>query len=306
MVPTKRSLVASIKKINWGITGGSGQLAQSLIKLLDEQGQRFKTWSHSELDISNESSVGLIEASKVDVLVNCAAWTNVDGAEDQEIQANKVNRDGALNMALAAKKIGVPLVHISTDYVFSGNHNEPWKIDDEANPTSKYGTSKLLGEISIEQNFSNHYILRTAWLYGPYGKNFAKTILKKALTSKDEIKVVNDQKGQPTSTADLAFQIVNVISSNIPYGKYHATNSGSATWWEFAKELVSLSGENPNRVIPVLSSEFQTKAKRPAYSVLDHSDWNRVGSNPMREWRSALEEIFPEIMSAVEKELSNV
>lgn len=297
--------MATIKKLKWGITGGSGQLAQSLIRLLDEQGQSFQTWDHVALDVSNGSSIRVVENSNVDVLVNCAAWTNVDGAEDHETQANLVNSDGALNMALAAKKLGISLVHISTDYVFSGNHNSPWKVDDETHPTSKYGASKLLGEVNIEQNFDNYYIMRTAWLYGPHGKNFAKTILKKALSTKDEIKVVNDQNGQPTSTADLASKIFSVVTSSMPFGKYHATNSGSATWWEFARELVLLSGENPNRVIPVLSSEFQTKARRPAYSVLDHSDWIKVGSNPMRQWKLALEDVFPEIMRAIEKELSN-
>lgn len=292
--------------MKWGITGGSGQLSRSLIDQLESQGQTFEAWSHHDLDVSKPESVNTIANSNVKVLINCAAWTNVDGAEDAEIQANLANRDGALNMALAAKKLGVPLIHISTDYVFSGNNTSPWKVDDETHPTSKYGLSKLLGEISIEQNFSSYYILRTAWLYGPYGKNFAKTILKKALTTKDEIKVVHDQKGQPTSTVDLAKQIIQIVNSNAPFGIYHATNSGSATWWEFARELFTLAGQDPERVIPVSSSEFPSKVKRPAYSVLDHSKWGMVGIEPMQDWRAALHEIFPDIKSAVEGELSVV
>ena len=290
--------------MKWGITGGSGQLSCSLIELLKAQGHTFQAWSHHDLDISNPESVNTLAKSNIEVLINCAAWTNVDGAEDAEEQANLANRDGALNMALAAKKLGVPLIHISTDYVFSGNNTSPWKVEDETHPTSKYGLSKLLGEISIEQNFINYYILRTAWLYGPYGKNFAKTILKKAFTTKDEIKVVHDQKGQPTSTVDLAKQIIQIVNSNAPFGIYHATNSGSATWWEFARELVSLAQQNPERVIPVSSGEFPSKVKRPSYSVLDHSKWDMVGIEPMQDWRAALHEIFPEIKSAVERELS--
>ncbi|MEN9305874.1 MAG: dTDP-4-dehydrorhamnose reductase [Actinomycetota bacterium] len=292
--------------MKWGITGGSGQLSRSLIDQLESQGQAFEAWSHHDLDVSKPESVNTIANSNIKVLINCAAWTNVDGAEDAELQANLANRDGALNMALAAKKLGVPLIHISTDYVFSGNNTSPWKVEDETHPTSKYGLSKLLGEISIEQNFASYYILRTAWLYGPYGKNFAKTILRKALTTKDEIKVVNDQKGQPTSTVDLAKHIFKIVNSDAPFGIYHATNSGSATWWEFARELFTLARQDPERVIPVSSSEFPSKVKRPAYSVLDHSKWGMVGIEPMHDWRAALHEIFPEIKSAVERELSVV
>lgn len=292
--------------MKWGITGGSGQLSRSLIDQLESQGQTFEAWSHHDLDVSKPESVNTIANSNIKVLINCAAWTNVDGAEDAELQANLANRDGALNMALAAKKLGVPLIHISTDYVFSGHNTSPWKVEDETHPTSKYGLSKLLGEISIEQNFASYYILRTAWLYGPYGKNFAKTILRKALTTKDNIKVVNDQKGQPTSTVDLAKHIFEIVNSDAPFGIYHATNSGSATWWEFARELFTLARQDPERVIPVSSSEFPSKVKRPAYSVLDHSKWGMVGIEPMQDWRAALHEIFPEIKSAVERELSVV
>lgn len=290
--------------MKWGITGGSGQLAQSLTRFLNESNQPFRTWSHQELDVSEISAIEQVAESKVDVLVNCAAWTNVDKAEDEESSVNRVNRDGAMNMALAAKKLGIPLVHISTDYVFSGSHNTPWKITDDTNPTSVYGLSKLLGEKCVIENVEEHFIVRTAWLYGPYGKNFAKTIIKKALTSKDEIKVVHDQKGQPTSTLDLAKQIIKIVQIDAPYGIYHSTNSGSATWWDFAKELVELSGENPNRVIPVSSSDFPSKVKRPSYSVLDNSQWDTVGLAAMPDWKQSLHDCFAEIRSVVERELS--
>ncbi len=258
------------------------------------------------MDITDKSSISVITGASPEVLINCAAWTNVDGAEYDLEAAVKVNRDGARNAAIAAKELNIPLVHISTDYVFSGNSGSPWKIEDGTHPISNYGLSKLLGEKSIEATWpEKSIILRTAWLYGPYGKNFAKTIIRKVLANNNEIRVVHDQKGQPTTTHDLALQILSCVEKMIPSGTYHATNSGEATWYEFACALIELSGESSSRVIPIRSDEFQTKAKRPTYSVLDHSMWSNVGFKGMRDWRDALEEIYPEIHRAVESELSN-
>lgn len=292
--------------MNWGITGASGQLSKSLVELLNLREVPYVAWDKSVLDITDKSSISVISEASPDVLINCAAWTNVDGAEDDLEAAVKVNRDGARNAAIAAKELNIPLVHISTDYVFSGNSGSPWKIEDETHPISNYGLSKLLGEKSIEETWpEKSIILRTAWLYGSNGKNFAKTIIRKALANKNEIRVVHDQKGQPTTTNDLALQILACVEKMIPSGTYHATNSGEATWYEFACALIELSGESSSRVIPVRSDEFQTKAKRPMYSVLDHSTWSNVGVNGMRDWREALKEIYPEIHRAVESEMSN-
>jgi dTDP-4-dehydrorhamnose reductase len=292
--------------MKWGITGGSGQLAGSLTELLNIRGVEHVAWSHSELDVADSSSIETIVNYKPTVLVNCAAWTNVDGAEDAFEEALKVNRDGAKNIAIAAKELNIPLIHISTDYVFSGNSTRPWKVEDATGPTSKYGESKLLGEFQILGTWpEKSSILRTAWLYGPYGKNFAKTILKKAISTKNVIEVVHDQKGQPTTTNDLAAKIIECVSTGIPHDLYHATNSGESTWWEFARELVMLGGESVDRITPVTSGKFPSKTKRPKYSVLDHSAWSKVGLEPMRDWREALREIFPSIREQVEKELSN-
>ena len=298
--------MASIKEMKWAITGGSGQLARSMADLLESQGINHYAWSRSELDISKPEEVKKILKFQPTVIVNCAAWTNVDGAEWQFDEASAINRDGAKNVALIAKELDIPLIHISTDYVFSGNSTRPWKIEDDTGPTTKYGESKLLGEFQILGIWpEKSSILRTAWLYGPYGKNFAKTILKKAVATKDIIEVVHDQRGQPTTTSDLGARILECASIGIPYDIYHATNSGEATWWEFAREIVMLGGESVHRVIPVTSQRFPSKAKRPAYSVLDHSSWSKVGLKPMRDWREALREVFPSIQSEVEKELSN-
>ncbi len=299
-------MVASIKEMKWAITGGSGQLGRSLARALDDRGFSYISWSKKDLDITEKSATKVIEQANPQVLINCAAWTNVDGAEDDFEGALRVNQIGAQNCAISAKELGIPLFHISTDYVFSGSTNHPWKVTDETHPTSKYGLSKLLGEKSIREIFPEQSrILRTAWLYSPYGKNFAKTIIRKALTTKDEIKVVNDQKGQPTSTLDLADQLVVSAQTNLEPGIYHATNSGEATWWEFARTLVELSGENSNRVIPVTSDQFLSKTKRPEFSVLDHSQWQGSGVEPMRGWQQALQAMHPEIHKAVESEIVN-
>ena len=298
--------MASVKDIKWGITGGSGQLAKSLVNLLNHCGIPNVVWSREDLDISDFTSLEKIKKSKISVLINCAAWTDVDGAEDETKKALLVNKVGAENVALAARELEIPLIHISTDYVFSGNGQRPWKVNDDTVPTTQYGMTKLMGEEAIRDVWPDKgIILRTAWLYGPYGKNFAKTILRKILSTKDPIRVVNDQLGQPTSTVDLAKQILRCIDLECPPGIYHATNSGEASWWEFASELANLCGVDGNRIQAVTSKEFASKAKRPTYSVLDLSDWDRLGIEPMQDWRGALVEIFPEIQKAVEVELQH-
>lgn len=299
-------MVAAVEKMKWAITGGSGQLAKSLSELLASKHIEFAAWGHKEVDISKTSSMQVIADFRPDVLVNCAAWTDVEGAEESFSEAAKVNRDGAENVATVAKALNIQLVHISTDYVFSGKSSTPWNVNDPTNPESNYGMSKLLGERKIEEIWpEKSCILRTAWLYGPYGKNFAKTILRKSLVSEEPIRVVNDQMGQPTSTFDLATRIFDLVDSKVSSGLYHATSSGEATWWDFAREIIRLNQEDISRIIPVASRDFKSKVNRPEYSVLDHSSWNAVGFKPMREWRSALEHVFPAIKANVMKELSN-
>jgi dTDP-4-dehydrorhamnose reductase len=298
--------VASVKDLKWGITGGSGQLARSLVNFLNQREIPHIAWSRADLDISDLTAINKIKESKISVLINCAAWTDVDGAEDETKKALLVNKVGAENVALAARELEIPLIHISTDYVFSGNGQRPWKVNDDTVPTTQYGMTKLMGEEAIRDIWPDKgIILRTAWLYGPYGKNFAKTILRKILGTKDPIRVVNDQLGQPTSTVDLAKQILRCIDLECPPGIYHATNSGEASWWEFASELANLCGVDGNRIQAVTSKEFASKAKRPTYSVLDLSDWGRLGIEPMQDWRGALVGIFPEIQKAVEVELQH-
>jgi dTDP-4-dehydrorhamnose reductase len=297
-------VVAAFTEMKWAITGGSGQLSRSLVDLLDKEGVPYIAWSHKDLDVADDSSISVIKEMSPDLLINCAAWTNVDVAEEFPEKATRVNQVGPRNMARAAKELKIPLIHISTDYVFSGKSRQPWSTDSKTEPMSSYGLSKLLGEKEITKSLDvNFYILRTAWLYGPYGKNFSKTILKKAITSKEPINVVDDQIGQPTSTRSLAQQIFKVAKSRVPSGIYHATNTGQASWWDFACEIFALAGEDVERVRPSNSEDFPSKVKRPKYSVLDQSAWSKVGMETMPEWREALKEVFPEIRNAVEREL---
>jgi dTDP-4-dehydrorhamnose reductase len=299
-------VVAPIKELNWAITGGGGQLARSITNLLDRQGAKYRSWDKHDLDVSNPENLNKISDFAPSVIVNCAAWTNVEGAESCFEQAVLTNRDGAMNMALVAKRMNIPLIHISTDYVFSGDRQTPWKVEDETRPSSKYGESKLLGEFEIKKIWPDKsVILRTAWLYGPFCKNFAKTIIKKAISTEETVNVVDDQRGQPTSTFDLAQRIFKIANLNLVSGIYHASNSGEATWWDFACELFYLSGKSINRVNPIPSCEYPSSIKRPNFTVLDHSNWDSVGLDSMRDWREALHEIFPTILKEVESELQN-
>ena len=290
--------------MSWLITGGSGQLGIAVSQELGERGLVFDAWSFQDLDITQGPIVrDLIAKLSPKVIVNCAAWTDVDGAEENEIQALRVNSDGAENIALAGKLCGAKLIHISTDYVFSGQSKTPWEVDDEINPQSVYGRTKAQGESRVLVEYSqNHFIVRTAWLYSPWGKNFAKTMTRTAINSEGEVRVVNDQIGQPTSAIDLAHQLVELGLSTSPAGIYHGTNSGQATWFEFAQEIFILAGADAERVIPVHSSEYLRPAKRPSYSVLSHDAWAKTSVKPMRDWRIALSEAMPAIISAVKAE----
>ena len=292
-------------KMSWLITGASGQLGKSLIEHLEKRGAFYTGLTKGDLDISSPVSKEKIIDLKPSVIVNCAAYTLVDQAESERDLAAKVNVSGAKHVALAAKELGVPLIHISTDYVFSGQRNTPWKTTDKTEPVSQYGRTKLEGERCIQDVYPEHsLILRTSWLYGPFGKNFAKTILKKVLSTKDELQVVDDQIGQPTSTLDLARQIYDAGTNGIPAGIYHATNSGQVTWYEFAQEILILSGEPTSRIKPIQSSEYPTSAKRPSYSVLDHSEWQNTTVAEMDNWKLALERAFPLIMRETKKEMN--
>ena len=290
--------------MSWLITGGSGQLGIAVSQELGDRGILFEAWSSQDLDITQGPIVrDLIPKLSPKVIINCAAWTDVDGAENNELQASRVNKDGAENIALAAKECDAKLIHISTDYVFSGKSETPWEIDDEINPQSTYGRTKAEGDSRVLAVYpENSSLVRTAWLYSPWGKNFAKMITKLAIKGESEVRVVNDQIGQPTLAMDLAKQLVELGLSTSPPGIYHGTNSGQATWFDFAQVIFKFTGADVNRLVPVSSSDFLRPAKRPSFSVLSHDCWAKTAIQPMRDWRIALAEAMPAIISAVQTE----
>jgi dTDP-4-dehydrorhamnose reductase len=290
--------------MSWLITGGTGQLGIAVSQELGERGLNFHAWGPQDLNITQGPIVReFIAKLSPTVIVNCAAWTDVDGAEDNEVLASRINSDGAENIALAAKQSGAKLIHISTDYVFSGESQTPWQVTDEINPQSAYGRTKAAGERRVLTTYpENSSIVRTAWLYSPWGKNFVKTMTRLAIKGEGEVRVVDDQVGQPTSATYLARQLVALGQSNAPAGIYHGTNSGLATWFEFAQEIFRLAGKDISRVIPVSSTEFIRPANRPSYSVLSHDSWSNTSVKPMRDWRIALADAMPAIILAVQAE----
>jgi dTDP-4-dehydrorhamnose reductase len=290
--------------MSWLITGGSGQLGIAVSQELGERGLNFRAWNSKELDITQGPIIrDFIDELSPTVIVNCAAWTDVDGATGNEELASRVNSDGAANVALAAKQCGAKLIHISTDYVFSGESEVPWHVNDITNPQSVYGRTKANGEKRVLTLYpENSAIVRTAWLYSPWGKNFAKNMTRLAIKGHGDVRVINDQVGQPTSAIDLAKQLVTLGQSSAPAGIYHGTNAGQATWFELAQEIFNLVGAQVDRIKAVSSTEFIRSAKRPSYSVLGHEAWVKTSVAPMRDWKIALTEAMPAIILAVKAE----
>lgn len=267
------------------ITGAHGMLGHDLQQAL--AGRDVTALSRADLDITDADAVRAAVAGH-DVVINAAAYTKVDDAEEHEGEAHAINATGAANLARAAAESGATLVQVSTDYVFDGTATTPYPEDAPLNPVSAYGRTKAVGEqLALKLNPGRTSIVRTAWLYGAHGPNFAKTVLRLA-SERDELTVVSDQIGQPTWTLDLARQIVALLDSDAPAGVYHATNSGQASWFDFAQAIFRAAGLDPARVKPADSSQFIRPAPRPAYSVLGHGAWQRAGLKPMRNWDDAL------------------
>jgi dTDP-4-dehydrorhamnose reductase len=271
------------------ITGCKGQLGIELIRQLSEREDLYQiipTDVHN-LDITDIDSVkAFIRNECPNVVINCAAYTNVDGCETDEMNAFRVNAIGARNLSIAAYEVGAKIVQISTDYVYDGAGNFPLREYNLTNPQGVYGKSKALGEQLVLETNPRHYILRTAWLYGE-GNNFVRTMLKLAET-KEEISVVNDQFGSPTSTVDLAKSIIGLINTD-NFGTYHATCEGSCNWYEFALKIFELKRINI-KVNPITTEELNRPAPRPKFSVLDNFMLKLIGMNTFRNWEEALEE----------------
>ena len=265
------------------ITGCNGQLGTELKKRIPNA----ICADIDTLDITDMVAVNkFVSENNIDLIINCAAYTAVDKAEDDIDMATKINVDGPRNLA----KTGVKIIHISTDYVFDGTSHKPYTTDDETNPVSVYGKTKRAGELAVLENAPVAVVIRTAWLYSPYGNNFVKT-MQRLGRERDSINVVADQIGTPTYAGDLADAIVQIISqmNKQNSGVYHFTNMGVCSWYEFASEIMDLSCINCD-VNPINSDQYPTRAKRPFYSVLDKSKIQNVFSIKIKHWKQSLKE----------------
>lgn len=284
------------------ITGAKGQLGSEIIEILKSlksdigdinvayKDCNIISVDVDALDITDFKCVNeFILNNKPDIIINCAAMTNVDACETNLEAAMKVNAIGPRNLAFAARNINAKLVHVSTDYVFEGTGSIPYCEWDICNPKSVYGKSKLLGEKYVLEQNPKSFIIRTSWLYGMNGNNFVKTMLK-LLEEKSEIKVVYDQRGNPTNANDLAYHILKVALTD-EYGVYHCTGNGECSWFEFTKEIKKLSGLNCE-VIPCTTDEFPRPAKRPSFSSLNNLMLKSTVGDDMRDWKVALEQFI--------------
>ena len=269
------------------ITGSNGMLGHDLIEALKDNHELVLTTSRT-LDITDKEQVfDFISQNKPDILINSAAYTDVDGCEENQDLAYSVNGEGVKNLAFACREADSALLHISTDYIFNGENTRPWVEDDEIGPISVYGKSKLKGEQAILEILDKFFIVRTAWLYGVNGRNFPKTMLELA-ENHSQITVVYDEVGTPTYTPDLAKAISQLIETE-HYGIYHITNSGSCSWCEFARYIFEVAGKDVE-VIPVTAAEFARPAPRPHYSVLENRNWIEKGFEPLRSYKEAIKE----------------
>jgi dTDP-4-dehydrorhamnose reductase len=280
--------------INVLVTGSNGQLA-SCIKDLENQHEELNLiyTDYQELDICDLKQVeGFFKANqKIDYCINCAAFTAVDKAETDVEKAFEINAQGPKNLAICCNEQDTVLIHISTDFVFDGEKTEPYTETDIPKPISVYGASKLNGEIEVQKTLKKHFIIRTSWLYSEHGANFMKTMLRLAET-RDEISVVSDQIGTPTYAGDLAEVILNIISANnSKFGVYHYCNEGVSSWYDFAKEIFELHNLSV-RLIPILSNQYPTAAKRPKNSALDTERTKEVFNIQPLKWKISLKKLI--------------
>ena len=269
------------------ITGATGQLGHDLLRLLETtKDYKVIATGRHDLDITDYAKVkGFISEARPDIIIHAAAFTAVDQCESQMDLAFKVNALGARNVASVSSHIGAKLVYISTDYVFDGAKKGPYREFDTPNPLNIYGQSKLLGEQFVKEQTSRFFIIRTAWLYGIEGRNFVKTMLELGMKG-EELRVVNDQRGTPSCTTDLAREIVQIMTTEL-YGTYHCTSQGECTWYDFAVEIFRCANLEV-RIKPVSTGEYPRPARRPKNSVLDNYLLRLQGLDTMPDWRDAL------------------
>jgi dTDP-4-dehydrorhamnose reductase/4-ketoreductase len=283
--------------MRWLVTGAGGMLGRDVVDELRRRGAQVTALDRAGLDITDAGRVAAALAGhRPDVVVNCAAYTAVDAAESDEETALRINGDGPRLLARACAAHGARLIHVSTDYVFSGeDRSTPYPEDHPPTPRTAYGRTKLAGERAVREELPEaSAIVRTAWLYGVHGRSFVRTMIDLE-ARRDTVDVVDDQRGQPTWSADVAARIADLGPLVGPglHGVFHATASGEASWYDLAREVFRLLGADPGRVRPVGSDAFPRPAPRPAYSALAHGRWREAGLEPLRDWRAALHEALP-------------
>ncbi|MFG1705589.1 dTDP-4-dehydrorhamnose reductase [Nonomuraea sp. M3C6] len=272
--------------MRWLITGGGGMLAADALDRTALTGDPVLALGRADLDLCDKRAVrDVVSAYRPGIVINCAAWTAVDDAETHEAEALDINGHAVHWLAEACDLAGARLVHVSTDYVFDGDSRTPYREDSPTGPVNAYGRTKLAGERAALEH--GHHVVRSAWLYGARGTNFVRTMIRLA-GQRPTVDVVDDQRGQPTWTVDLADFMVRLAQSDLPPGVYHGTSAGETTWCGFAKEIFTLLGADAARVRPVPSTAFPRPARRPANSVLAHTRWE-----PIRHWRAALHAAWP-------------
>lgn len=276
------------------VTGVKGQLGHDVVKECEKRGITAIGVDIEEMDITDAAACEkVIKEAKVDAVIHCAAYTAVDAAEDNIELCRKINAEGTENIVKVCRELNIKMMYFSTDYVFNGKGDRPWKTDDERSPLNVYGQTKYEGELAVENSLEKYFILRIAWVFGVNGKNFIKTMLRLG-KEKGAVSVVNDQIGSPTYTADLAVLAVDMIQTD-KYGTYHATNEGLCSWYEFACQIFNEANMDV-KVTPVSSDAFPAKAKRPSNSRMDKSKLTENGFSLLPGWQDALKRYLKEIL----------
>ena len=277
------------------VTGAGGMLGQDLVAVLSAGGDEVTAVKRGELDITDAAAVAAAVQGH-DLVVNAAAWTDVDGAEEHEAEAYQVNAVGPQLLAAICAAEGARLVQVSTDYVFPGVAEEPYPEDAPLGPRSAYGRTKAAGEKAVRSLLpAGSYVVRTAWLYGEHGKSFVRTMAALEAT-RDTVEVVDDQVGAPTWTHEVARAVSRLVASGAPAGTYHATAAGQTSWFGLARAVFEELGADPDRVRPTTTDRFPRPAPRPAYSVLGHAAWHRAGLAPPGDWRAMLTDAAPTVL----------
>ena len=276
------------------VTGAKGQLGHDVVNELEKRGITGIGVDIDEMDITDPAACRrVITDAEVDAAIHCAAYTAVDAAEDNAELCNKINGEGTANIADVCRDLDIKMMYISTDYVFNGQGVRPWEPDDEREPLNAYGMSKYLGELAVEERLTKYFIVRIAWVFGVNGKNFIKTMLRLG-EERGAVTVVDDQIGSPTYTYDLARLLVDMIVTD-KYGRYHATNEGLCSWYEFAVEIFKQAGMDNVKVTPTDSASYAAKARRPMNSRISKEKLTEMGFERLPQWQDALRRYLKEI-----------